>query len=70
MYIKEIYVEDANAPEFIQAMNLLEANIPCFVEHLGDNLIRVSVAVKTPELWNALLQNLFELMKLKLFQNF
>ena len=41
MYIKEIYVEDANAPEFIQAMNLLEANIPCFVEHLGDNLIRI-----------------------------
>lgn len=41
MYIKEIYVEDANAPEFIRAMNLLEANIPCFVEHLGDNLIRV-----------------------------
>ena len=41
MYTKEIYVEAANAPEFIRAMNLLEANFPCFVEHLGDNLIRV-----------------------------
>lgn len=41
MYIKEIYVENAEAPEFIRAMNLLEANIPCFVEHLGDSLIRI-----------------------------
>lgn len=41
MYIKEIYIENANSPEFIQAMNLLEATIPCFIEHLGDNLIKI-----------------------------
>ena len=41
MYVKEIYVENAEAPEFIRVMNLLEANIPCFVEHLGDSLIRI-----------------------------
>ena len=41
MYIKKIYVEDANAPEFIRAMGVREASMPCFVEHRGDNLIGV-----------------------------